>query len=534
MKASQPALRHLRKLNKQLTLTIWERASGQLHSKQVVIKVNNQLSTDNKKVNLLAQLAIPQLIRRKVSGRYTMRLREVGSVSSLVSVGLRTTNRYEATERMNHLAMTAKAFLLDNPQATSGELNEHLKGLALSFLTDKVEDYWHGLDVDQLGDAAADLKTLAQGSLSLNQQAHIVNALEVLKAAQDRVNDGHGQALLSVMQKLDNQNDSAVYNLESGQGDSPIESTEKRLAGTQVVLNWGELSSTYQAEHSVNLKPASQRDIQSAHKTLSRFVKEIDWKTHTRAEVSAVRDAMRESGLADSTVNKLLAKLCAVMNWASQNGYVPHDYTKGLKVKGVESKRRAFSEDELVKVVATIADEREISKRLFGTLAVITGARAGELTQLTKADVVSESGYVCVDINANGDKTLKTKASARVVPLTDGAYGLDLREFTEFVSGLPSDDSLVFGMSRDVGSKWFNETVLPKALLDRTGDLVLHSLRHTMATMLKQSECAESVAQDVLGHSAQSITFGRYGKAKSVKLMAEALSNALIKLRKTL
>jgi len=430
---------------------------------------------------------------------------------------------------MNHLAMTAKAFLLDSPTATSSELNEHLQGMALSFLTEQVQDYWHGLEVDHLGDAAADLKTLAQGELNADQQAHIVKALEVLKAAQARVNEGHGSELLAVLSSMTSSNGNATEILRDDQGDRPTESMQDRHK--ENALCWGELSSTYQAEHAVNLKPASQRDIASAHKTLSRFVKEINWKTHTRAEVSAVRDAMRASGLADSTVNKLLAKLCAVMNWASQNGYVPHDYTKGLKVKGVESKRRAFSAVELDKVVETIADEREISKRLFGTIAIVTGARAGELTQLTKADVVNEAGHLCIDINANNGKTLKTKASARVVPLINGAYGLDLTEFTEHVEALPADDSLVFGMSRDVGSKWFNESVLPKALPDRTGDLVLHSLRHTMATMLKQSECAESVAQDVLGHSAQSITFGRYGKAKAVDQMADGLSRALLGVR---
>lgn len=477
----------------------------------------------------LARLAVPQLVRRKVSGRYTVRLREVGSVSSLVSIGLRTTNKQEALKRMSEVAQTAKAFLLDNPQATSEELNAHLKSMALTFLTDKVEDYWSGLEVDHIGDAMADLKFLAQGSLSVDQQAHIVKALEVLKAAQARVTQGTGEELLAVLSSLDGDNAQRVNNtgnatsiLIEDQGSSPTESKQEPLT-------FEVLAELYLKEHAVNLKPASLRDIQSAHKALKVFTGGIDWRTHTRAEVSAMRDAMRESGkYADATVNKMMAKLCALINWSFMNGHIKHDYTKGLKVKGVRSVRRAYSVDELEKVTARVNAEREPHKRLFAQLATITGARAGELTQLTKADVVEEAGHLCIDINDNGDKSIKNSASARIVPLIDGAYGFSLTEFREWVKALPSEDSLVFGMSRDTASQWFNREVLPQALPDRTGDLVLHSLRHTLATLCKQGGVSESLAGDILGHSGQGITFGLYGRAKSIDQMAEGLATALM------
>lgn len=423
---------------------------------------------------------------------------------------------------LNELAATAKAFLLDNPEATAEELREHLKDMAESFLTEASEDYWDGVEVSHLHDAKANLREIAaKHSLSTEQHHHLAASLKVIDAAQKRVNEGDAGPLLDILKGLEATN--VVHNgdsttiLEEKQGSRPSESPRERL-------EFDELSSIYMSEHSVNLKPASQRDNASAHKTLKRFTKGINWKTHTRSEVSAARDAMRESGLADATVNKMMAKLCAVMNWAVQNGHVDHDYTKGLKIKGAKSNRRAFRDDELAKVIDTISAERESRKRLFGMLAVITGARCGELTQLTKADIVNEAGHVCIDINSNNGKSLKTTESARVVPLIEGAYGFSLNEFSEWVSVLPDDNSLVFGMSRDIASKWFNEKVLPKALPDRDKDLVLHSLRHTMATMMKQAGVAESIAGDVLGHSSQSITFGLYGKAKSVTLMAEALN----------
>ncbi|MGV2880197.1 tyrosine-type recombinase/integrase [Pantoea vagans] len=441
---------------------------------------------------------------------------------------------------LNELAATAKAFLLDNPEATAEELRGHLKDMAESLLTDASNDYWDGVEVSHLHDAKANLREIAaKHSLSIEQHHHLAAALKVIDAAQKRVNGGDAGPLLDILKGLDSNNGVSTTILKMEQGSHPSELTRERQNGSiskadseatsepeVKPLEFDELSSIYMAEHSVNLKPASQRDNASAHKTLKRFTKGINWKTHTRSEVSAVRDAMRESDLADTTVNKMMAKLCAVMNWAVQNGHIDHDYTKGLKVKGVESNRRAFRDDELAKVIDAIAAEREPRKRLFGMLAVITGARCGELTQLTKADVVSEAGHLCMDINANGGKSLKNKGSARVVPLIDGAYGFSLNEFSDWVSALPEENSLVFGMSRDIASKWFNEKVLPNALPDRDKSLVLHSLRHTMATMMKQTGVAESIAGDVLGHTSQSITFGLYGKAKSVTLMSDALNQA--------
>lgn len=477
----------------------------------------------------LSRLAVPQLVRRRGSGRYTVRFREIGNASSLVSIGLRTSDKRAAMIRARELAQTAKAFLLDNSQATSKELNEHLKSMALTFLTDKVGDYWSGLEVDHIEDASVNLRSLAKESMTVDQQAHIVKALEVLQAARSRAHSGDTQPLLSVLASLESDNAQGMHNADAPTRNLKDDQRSDLTESKREPLLFNELSDLYIKEHSVNLRPASVRDIQSVHKALKAFTTEIDWRTHTRAEVSAMRDAMRNSEkYADATVNKMMAKLCAVMNWAFQNGHIPHDYTKGLKVKNVKSARRAYTADELSKVVDRVTAEREPHKRLFGLVAVVTGARAGELTQLTKADIVNEEGHLCIDINDNGDKTIKTAASARLVPLTDGACGFSLTEFREWVKALPSEDSLVFGMSRDTASQWFNREVLPQALPERTGDLVLHSLRHTLATLFKQAGVSESLAGDVLGHSGQGITFGLYGKAKSIDQMAEGLAQTLL------
>jgi len=481
----------------------------------------------DKDKNILCHLAVPQLVRRKVSGRYTMRLRETGSTKSIVSISLRTSNRNEAILRMREIAQTAKAFLLDNPEVSESELNSHLKSMAFTLLTDKVEDFWSGLEIDHLGDAKANLKVLAHGSLSVHQQAHIVKALEVISAAQVRVHKGDSQPLLEVISSLNTANTGTTT------AGSPPETKQQEGEPTESelitkCLYWEELSAIYRDEHSINLKPATRTDIISAHKTLARFTHGIDWKTHTRQQVVSIRDAMINDGLKSLTVNKMLAKLSACINWAKANGYINDDFTKGLKLRGAESSRRHLTPIELKAVCSALNEETAINKKLFGQLSIITGARCGELAQLTRSDIQHIEGIgFCININDNNGKSLKTKASSRIVPLINGAYGFDINELVNFITD-KDDNQPLFNMNRNVASRWFNKVLLPKALPEeRSGDVVLHSLRHTLATLLKQAEVSENTAKDILGHAAQSITFGLYGKTKSVERMREALEAAL-------
>lgn len=426
-------------------------------------------------------------------------------------------------ERMRELAATAKAFMLDKIEASQEELRAHLKDMAERLLTEPVGSFWDGLSVSVLEDAKADLKELSViGRLTIDQHRHLQESLRVIEAAQSRVH-GDASGLLKEV---------CSDSVETPEGYvKAVRQHEPEANGLHIPLNdsleWSSLSATYRNEHMVNLKPASQADIVSAHKTLNRFTGSINWNTHSRAEVTAMRDSMIAEGLAPSTVNKLLAKLSACINWAKLNGHINHDYTKGLKLRGIESSRKAFSEEELKAIAKAVCEEPEAIKRLYGQVAMVTGARAGEVAQLHKEDIKEVDGVWVIDINSSNGKTLKTKHSARCVPLTDGALGFSLTDFLSHVDSLSDPLTPVFSMSRDVASKWFNEKVLPKAM-NKTPDHVLHSLRHTVASRLKVSGCSETDAESILGHASQSLSFSLYGKGQAINRIAESLKAALL------
>ncbi|HHU2809956.1 TPA: tyrosine-type recombinase/integrase [Escherichia coli] len=182
-------------------------------------------------INLLG-VAKPQLVRR-ANGRYTIRFRLKGQTTPFLSVSTRSTDRRVATMRQRELAATAKAFMLDRPEVSLQELKEHLRSMAEQFLTDASDDYWNGLEVATLVDEKSNLKELAATqALSLDQQKGIRLALEVLTAAQQRVDTGDTSGLIDIV--MNNPTDysticDSMAILSNEQGVSPEVFTQERL-----------------------------------------------------------------------------------------------------------------------------------------------------------------------------------------------------------------------------------------------------------------------------------------------------------------
>ncbi|HBD5038702.1 TPA: site-specific integrase [Escherichia coli] len=504
----------------------------------------------------IKDLATPQLVRR-TNGRYTIRFRLKGATTPFLSVSTRSTDRRVATMRQRELAATAKAFLLDRPEVSLQELTAHLRSMAEQFLTDASDDYWNGLEVATLVDEKSNLKELAATqALSLDQQKGIRLALEVLTAAQQRVDTGDTSSLIKlidggVSQLTDDNNltdDSTIGDskaiLSNEQGVSPEVFTQERqpevaIADQPAICSFSELVSSLLAEKVQNLKSSSYKDLSSSLNTVSRFLPE-DMDLMSRSGWLAVRDAMLAAEVMPSTINKLLTKAKMCLDYGLMNGQLEgRNPIERMKLtKDIDSKRRAFTDEELERLLGRVEAEYQFTRHTAHTtsearrraslVSVITGARAAEVCHLTKRDIVTlDNGLVCIDINEDGEgKSVKNKHSVRLVPLTDGAYGFNLKSFLEWVYMQP-DEGPLFGMTPSAYSSWFNSRVLTEALPDAE-NVSLHSLRHWLATRMKERGVNLVDAQGILGHSSQSITYDLYGKGHAVGRLAEVLKTALL------
>lgn len=437
--------------------------------------------------------------------------------------------------RQRELAATAKTFMLDRPEVSLQELTEHLRSMAEQFLTDASDDYWNGLEVATLVDEKSNLKELAATqALSLDQQKGIRLALEVLTAAQQRVDTGDTSGLIDiVMNNLTNNSticDSMAI-LSNEQGVSPEVFTRER----QPSVVFSSLVSSLLAEKVQTLKSSSYKDLSSSLNTVSRFLPE-DMDLMSRSEWLAVRDAMLAAEVRPSTINKLLTKAKMCLDYGLMNGQLEgRNPIERMKLtKDIDSKRRAFTDEELERLLVRVESEYQFTRHTAHTtsearrwaslVSVVTGARSAEVCHLTKRDIVTlDNGLVCIDINEDGDgKSVKNKHSVRLVPLTDGACGLDLKSFLEWVDMQP-DEGPLFGMTPSAYSSWFNSRVLTEALPDAE-NISLHSLRHWLATRMKERGVNLVDAQGILGHSSQSITYDLYGKGHAVQRLADALA----------
>ncbi|HGX5877026.1 TPA: tyrosine-type recombinase/integrase, partial [Escherichia coli] len=461
-------------------------------------------------INLLAR---PQLVRR-ANGRYTIRFRLKGQTIPFLSVSTRSTDRRVATMRQRELAATAKSFMLDRPDVSLQELTEHLRSMAEQFLTDASDDYWNGVEVATLVDEKSNLKELAATrALSIDQQKGIRLALEVLTAAQQRVDTGDTSSLIKLIDGNNHTGESTIGDstsiLKNEQGDRPVVFTQSHqpvtrsrvtsevtIADQPAICSFSSLVSSLLAEKVQTLKSSSYKDLSSSLNTVSRFLPE-DMDLMSRTEWLAVRDSMLAAEVRPSTINKLLTKAKMCLDYGLMNGQLEgRNPIERMKLtKDVDSKRRAFTDEELERLLVRVEAEYQFTRHTAHTtsearrwaslVSVVTGARSAEVCHLTKRDIVTlDNGLVCIDINEDGDgKSVKNKHSVRLVPLTDGACGLDLKSFLEWVDMQP-DEGPLFGMTPSAYSSWFNSRVLTEALGDSQG-VSLHSLRHWLATRMK-------------------------------------------------
>ncbi|HAG5718372.1 site-specific integrase [Escherichia coli] len=497
-------------------------------------------SSPDTRLTQIKDLAVPQLVRR-ANGRYTIRFRLKGQTIPFLSVSTRSTDRRVATMRQRELAATAKSFMLDRPDVSLQEFTDHLRSMAEQFLTDASDDYWNGLEVATLVDEKSNLKELAATqALSLDQQKGIRLALEVLTAAQQRVDTGDASGLIKLIDDNNHTDYSTIGDstsiLRNEQGVSPQVFTRER----QPSVVFSSLVSSLLAEKVQTLKSSSYKDLSSSLNTVSRFLPE-DMDLMSRSEWLAVRDSMLAAEVRPSTINKLLTKAKMCLDYGLMNGQLEgRNPIERMKLtKDIDSKRRAFTDEELERLLVRVESEYQFTRHTAHTtsearrwaslVSVVTGARSAEVCHLTKRDIVTlDNGLTCIDINEDGDgKSVKNKHSVRLVPLTDGACGFDLKSFLEWVDTQPDDGGPLFGMTPSAYSSWFNSRVLTEALGDAE-NVSLHSLRHWLATRMKERGVNLVDAQGILGHSSQSITYDLYGKGHAVGRLAEVLKTALL------
>jgi integrase len=228
------------------------------------------------------------------------------------------------------------------------------------------------------------------------------------------------------------------------------------------------------------------------------------------------------AGMHVRTLNEYIGAFSMLFAWGKDQGITENDPFKGLELPLPKSSRGASRQaftDEQLRIIenALLAGldgvPTKLSHKWASLIAMYTGARAGEVCQLTVSDVQERDDILCFSINDDGEeKRVKTAASVRIVPVHSRLIELGLREFVDECGEgrlFPNYSySPNYGVSKNL-SVWFNERLL-KTLGIKSKQLVLHSLRHTMNTKLHHASVPAAMVKAITGHTDNSMSTGVY------------------------
>ena len=209
------------------------------------------------------------------------------------------------------------------------------------------------------------------------------------------------------------------------------------------------------------------------------------------------RDGKTISG---ATVNRYLASLSALFNFAVDAGLVELHPIKGGQVRKLSEgsgRRRILTEEEEKRLLAEAEKSSWPAMALFLRLALTTGARKSEIRGLRWADVDLERRVAVLPKTKNGE----ARALPLVISVRDELMAIKQKqgEVSDLVFFDPKDPS----KPKNVDTIWRH--VRRRAGLESDRDdplerIVLHSTRHTAATKLIRGGANLIQAAAVTGH----------------------------------
>lgn len=175
---------------------------------------------------------------------------------------------------------------------------------------------------------------------------------------------------------------------------------------------------------------------------------------------------------APATINRTLGAVKKALHMAWEMGRVPEDFSRHIKRLPENNARDTYLTTEQVTKLTSHAS-KQVAAAIW--IALLTGARRGEILAMKPEDVVGNS----ILIRASNTKTLKTRS----VPIAAA-----LREYLAYLPLQMNYEGLKTGFRRAREAAGMPE-------------VRFHDLRHSCASQLVNMGERLEVVRDILGHS---------------------------------
>ncbi|KQZ87861.1 hypothetical protein ASD64_19955 [Mesorhizobium sp. Root157] len=184
----------------------------------------------------------------------------------------------------------------------------------------------------------------------------------------------------------------------------------------------------------------TRADCASCHELLAalprNYNKHKEFADKPLSEVAAIAKAKGSTILSQGSVQNYVHRLTAFFNYAVKKGILEHNPASRLMTGHVKepSSRLPFNGEELKKLVAELpAWSGQTRGGRFWTplLGLWSGMRLGEIVWLRAEDIKKDDGIDVIELRQTDDRSLKTRGSARVVPIHVELKKLGFMEFVE-------------------------------------------------------------------------------------------------------
>jgi len=329
---------------------------------------------------------------------------------------------------------------------------------------------------------------------------------------------------------------------------SEIGSSPRRRAlarGAASPKRLSELMKVHLREKEGVLTARSLQKMTYSYRLALKLIGDVELDQINRSVCRSYRDALSEIPqralgnettsrglLSAKTINHHLQYLSGLFRWATREELVQGNSAEGLLIhRSVPawSERHAFSQSDLQLLLGSLLHQQErVERRWIPLIGLWSGLRLEEICQLRHTDLREIDGSWCFSVNKDAGH-LKTPSAQRLVPIHPWLIQRGFLEEIGHRNRERSENQVWLELERDsLGrysnsfGKWFGRYKTKLGFQTRVQ--CFHSLRHTFTDRLKQNSVAEPVIRQLVGHSEQSITLGRYGKPYGVRALAAAIT----------
>ena len=235
----------------------------------------------------------------------------------------------------------------------------------------------------------------------------------------------------------------------------------------------------------------------------------------TAASIVEFLNALRESGLADSTVASIFRILSAGLAFAQEEGLLPKNPCKKVKLQSTETPTQrvlSVKEQENLRKAASDADIPTL-------LGLYAGMRVGEVCALKWEDIDWDEATVTIRRTAQrlrcsgaGGKTVvmigapKSRKSHRTIPLPK----FILKLLAQYRETCPASDFIFGKQGKPAEARTIQRRLQRLAMKLGISGVHFHALRHSFATRLMELGTDVKTVSELLGHGSAKTTLDIY------------------------